>query len=219
MTLEVQVRPLTAGDCHAYRALRQRIYRSKDARFFSDSYEREARLTEPQWREWCEEKPEHCILGTFNGDELVGILMITRQGDLKSPVVEWEAVWLDPRFRRTKAGGKQFAEHAREWTKDRGYKYAAVFIRDEYTPSRDHCRGMGFTHLYTIPSETWADGSVEDTEGLILDLRPNAREFAGLPLEQRFKEALPYLNQGLHAPPRPSIVRKPPHEQRIFAVA
>ena len=43
----------------------------------SDSYDRENRFTtEAQWREWCTEKREHCTIGTFIGNELIGIMGI-----------------------------------------------------------------------------------------------------------------------------------------------
>lgn len=195
----ITIRTLTSADCPAYRALRQRILNSEDARFFSDSYERESKLDEKQWLEWCEEKPEHCIIGTFEGDELVGIIMVTRQGGEGSSVVEWEAAWLDPRYRRT-GTGKMFYEKAKEWTKKQGYKFVAGFIRASYTPAMDICKKMGFVHVYTIKDEVWADGSVSDTYAFILDLRENASDYASLPVFERFKEAMPFLLQGLHAP-------------------
>src|SRR5262245_33475385 len=85
----VVIRPLMATDSLAYRALRQRIFNSKDARYFSDSYTRERQLSENQWLEWCSEKTGHCILGTFDDAKLIGIMMITQQGGSNSPVVEW----------------------------------------------------------------------------------------------------------------------------------
>lgn len=193
------IRPLNAADSPTYRALRQRILNSEDARYFSDSYEREEKLSESQWLDWCTEKTEHCILGTFANDELVGIIMVTRQGGLESPVVEWEAAWLDPRYRRMGIG-KTTYEQARQWSLRHNYKYVAGFIRATYTPALDICKDQGFEYIYTIPSETWADGSVSDTRAFLLDLRPEATKHASKPIFERFEEALPYLYQGLHAP-------------------
>ncbi|MGE0108984.1 MAG: GNAT family N-acetyltransferase [Bdellovibrionales bacterium] len=194
-------RPLTQIDSGIYRALRERILKTPDARFFSDSYEREAQLTEEEWGSWCEETPRHCILGTFDGDDLIGIIMITRQGDEVSPVVEWEAAWLDPKYRKTGVG-KSFYEHARQWTKDHGYKYVVGFIRATYTPALDICNDLGFVYLYTIPDEVWADGSVASTHAFILDLRVDVPDDKNELISVRFQEALPFLDQGLHAPPK-----------------
>lgn len=198
-TISFAVRPLSAADSHAYRALRQRILNIKDARYFSDSYEREGQLTESQWLDWCTEKHEHCILGTFAGLELVGIIMVTRQGGSDSPIVEWEAAWLDPRYRGLGVG-KLAYEQARKWSQKQGYKFVAGFIRATYTPALDICRDQGFVYAYTIHDELWADGSVADTHAFLLDLRPGAAQYASLPILTRFEEAWPFLNQGLHAP-------------------
>lgn len=195
------IRPLSSVDSAAYRALRQRILSTDDSRFFSDSYEREKHLTDDEWQEWCTEKNEHCILGTFADSELVGIIMITQQGDHMSPVVEWEAAWLDPRYRRTGVG-KRFYERARQWSQSHGYKYVAGFIRASYTPALDICADLGFVYVYTIRDELWADGSVADTHAYILDIRQEASEHTSEPIFERFKEVYPFLAQGLHAPQR-----------------
>jgi GNAT superfamily N-acetyltransferase len=195
----INVRPLTSTDSSIYWALRQKILKSRDARYFSDSYERERRLTEGQWLEWCTEKREHCILGTFDGVELVGIIMVTQQGTTDRPVVEWEAAWLDPRYRGTGIGKSSY-ERARQWSQAQGYEFVAGFIRETYTPALDICRNQGFIYVYTIQDELWADGSVADTHAYILDLRPDAYRFASEPVQSRFKEAFPFLSQGYHAP-------------------
>ena len=45
------LRPLTAKDVEAYRALRQKVLAIGDGRYFSDSYTREAQLNDnPAWR-------------------------------------------------------------------------------------------------------------------------------------------------------------------------
>ena len=197
----IVIRPLTATDSSTYRALRQKILSSCDALYFSDSYERERQLTESQWLEWCTEKREHCILGTFDGVELIGIVMITQQGGADSSIVEWEAVWLDPCYRGTGIG-KSAYEQARQWSQDRGYKFVAGFIRATYTPALDICRGQGFVYAYTIRNEIWADGSVADTHAYLLDLRTDAYKYFAQPVHSRFKEAFPFLSQGFHAPAR-----------------
>ena len=193
------IRPLTMSDCEAYRSIRQKILQSDDARYFSDSYEREQLLSESQWLQWCTETQEHCILGTFVDDEMVGIIMITRQGGADSPIVEWEAAWLDPRYRGTGIGSLAY-EYARQWSVSKGYKFVAGFIRATYTPALDICRKQGFVYAYTIPGEVWADGSVCDTHAYILDLRQES-----IATYQRttnyLEEALAYLQVSLHAPP------------------
>ncbi|MGE3623589.1 MAG: N-acetyltransferase family protein [Bdellovibrionales bacterium] len=194
------IRPLTADDTQSYRMIRKKILHTTDARYFSDSYERERLLSENQWLSWCTEKPEHCILGTYLDKALVGIIMVTRQGGANSPVVEWEAAWLDPRYRGTGIGKLSY-EHAKQWSQKQGYKFVAGFIRATYTPALDICKSQGFVYAYTIHDELWADGSVADTHAFLLDLRQEASAYASMPVFERFKEALPFLDQGLHAPP------------------
>jgi GNAT superfamily N-acetyltransferase len=187
----------------AYRALRQKILSTEDAKYFSDSYEREARLTEGQWLRWCTEEPGHCVLGTFVVGELVGIIMITQQGGQESPVVEWEAAWLDPRYRGTGVGWLAY-QQAQSWSRKHNYQYVVGFIRAAYTPALDICQNLGFVHVYTISRERWADESVADTHAFLLDLRDQAATFASLPVPERFQTAFEYLNLGLHPPPKGS---------------
>ena len=93
-------RCLGPDDAQAYRALRKRILDIGDGRFFSDSYEREGRLlTDQQWRDWCTEGREHCIIGTFVDGQLAGVMAITQQWPALPHVVEWEATWLAPEYR------------------------------------------------------------------------------------------------------------------------
>jgi RimJ/RimL family protein N-acetyltransferase len=193
------IRPLVASDSPAYRALRTKILNTSDARYFSDSYERERQLTESEWLQWCSETPEHCILGTFDECKLIGIVMITRQGDSDSPIVEWEAVWLDPSY-RGKGIGKAAYEKAKKWSQSQGYKYIVEFIRADNATSLHICMNIGFKYAYTIRNELWADGSVADTHAYLLDLRSEAYKYSLEPVNYRFKEVFPYLIQGFHAP-------------------
>lgn len=195
----LSMRPLTAKDSAVYKALRRKILMSKDAHFFSDSYERERSLSESEWLDWCTETTEHCILGAFAGAELVGIMMVTRQGGEGCPLVEWEAAWLDPRFRGQKLG-MQLYEYAKRWSQNQGYRFVAGFIRNTYTPALNICSRLGFVHMYSIPDELWADGTVADTQAYLLDLRPDAKKYAALPPAARFEEAMPFLYQSIHAP-------------------
>ena len=174
-----------------------------DGRFFSNSYEREARLTTSElWRDWCTEKREHCIIGTFAEKALIGAMMITRQGAASSPVVEWEATWLDPLFRGHKVG-KAGYERVTQWSLDHGFSFAAVFIRADNQRSQDIRAHQGFAYAYTVPGETWADGSVADTNAYVMGLR------ASTPAERRqlaldhMEEILAFLDQGPHAAPTP----------------
>jgi GNAT superfamily N-acetyltransferase len=166
------IRPLTADDSRAYRAIRQKILDIGDGKYFSDSYTREKQLlTEQEWRDWCTETREHCIIGIFTGEELVGVMMITMQGAAGSRIAEWEATWLDPRYR--KYGIAKLAyEKVHQWTLDNGYQYAVVFIRDENIRSRDIRLKQGFVYMYTKPDEVWADGSIGRAHCYVLALLP-----------------------------------------------
>jgi GNAT superfamily N-acetyltransferase len=197
----MSLRPLVAADSQAYRALRKKILGTKDACYFSDSYEREGQLTEAQWLEWCAETHAHCILGTFADSELVGIIMITRQGGTDSPVVEWEAAWLDPLYRAT-GYGKRAYELAKKWSQEQGYKFVVGFIRATYTPALYICQKLGFVYAYTVENELWADGTVGNTHALLLDLKEQTSADISESISDHFQEAFLFLRQGVHAPPQ-----------------
>jgi GNAT superfamily N-acetyltransferase len=199
-SVQVEIRPLTGDDSHAYRALRQKILDIGDGRYFSDSYEREQKLTTEQlWRDWCTEKREHCIIGTFANNTLAGIMMVTQQGDRSSAVVEWEATWLDPHYRN---GGiaKAAYEKVYQWTIDQGYTFAAAFIRADNQRSQDIRKKQGFAYAYTLQDEKWADGSIGDTHAFILDLRASTPELRHQQTIQNLGLVLAFLSQGAHAP-------------------
>lgn len=125
---------------------------------------------------------------------------VTRYGGPNSSIVEWEAAWLDPRYRQAGIGSLAY-EHARQWSQGQGYKFVAGFIRATYTPARKICHDLGFVHAYSVRDELWADGSIADVDAYLLDLRPEASLYASRPIPERFAEALPFLAQGVHAPP------------------
>ena len=163
------LRPLTAKDVEAYRALRQKVLAIGDGRYFSDSYTREAQLNERQWREWCTETPEHCIFGTFDKDRLIGVMMITQHGAIQDRTVEWEAIWLDPHYRK-QGIAKRAYEQIQKWTIEQGYNRVALYIRADNLRSQQIHRNHGAQYLHIKRAEIWADGSVEDTLCFALDL-------------------------------------------------
>ncbi|MDX2028382.1 MAG: GNAT family N-acetyltransferase [Alphaproteobacteria bacterium] len=164
------IRPLTADDSVAYRDLRTKILAIGDGKYFSDSYEREKQFTtEHQWRDWCTETREHCIIGIFDELNLIGVMMITMQGLPGSVVAEWEATWLDPRYRGCGIA-KPAYEKVQQWSRDNGYEYAVVYIRDDNQRSREIREKQGFTYVRTKHEETWADGSKGDAHFFVLDL-------------------------------------------------
>jgi RimJ/RimL family protein N-acetyltransferase len=165
------IRPLTADDTSAYRALRQKVLAVGDGRFFSDSYMREAQLNEKQWQEWCTETTEHCIFGTFHKNCMIGVMMITQHGEPKNHMVEWEAIWLDPRYRR-QGIAKLAYEQIRRWTLGQGYEHVALYIRADNLRSQQIHRKQGAHYLHTKYDEVWADGSIEDTRCFWLNLYP-----------------------------------------------
>jgi RimJ/RimL family protein N-acetyltransferase len=164
------VRPLTADDSAAYRQVRQKILAIGDGKYFSSSYTRENGFkTEEQWHDWCAETQEHCTMGTFCGGKLIGIMGIVRYGPPENCAVEWEATWLDPEYRRSGVARLAY-EKVQQWTKDHGYKYAVVLIRDQNTRSREIRERQGAVYMHTKRDEMWADGSVGDVHYFILDV-------------------------------------------------
>lgn len=186
MTISSQliVRPLTAEDTAAYRDLRQKVLRLGDGKYFSDSYTREASLSDEEWRLWCTEKAHHCIFGTFDQNTLIGVMMVTQHGQPEDKQVEWEAIWLEPAYR-----GKGIASLAyrkvHEWSLQQGYSKVALYIRDDNQHSINIHEKMGARYVSTKRAETWADGSVADVHAFKLSLYENglrhvAEQHAGL---------------------------------------
>jgi GNAT superfamily N-acetyltransferase len=192
------IRPLTADDRAAYFGLRDRIFRSPDAQFYSDSFEREHALDEEGRREWCTESRAHCILGMFFDDNLVGVAMITRQGEPRSPLVELEACWIDPRFRG--GAGRELYESAIEWAKVQGYDYMIGFIRTTFTPAKHLCEHLGFAYSYTIENELWADKTTDDTDAFLMALAGGNAEERQANTRLQIDDILYHAQACIHAP-------------------
>ena len=163
------IRPLNVGDTAAYRVLRQKILAIGDGRYFSDSYTREAALNEQQWLNWCTETPEHCILGMFDNGHLIGTMMATQLGAPEELTVEWEAIWLDPLYRK-QGIAKNAYEQVEQWTLDQGYDRVVLYIRADNARSQEIHRKQGAIYTHTKHNEVWADGSVADTHCFVLRL-------------------------------------------------
>ena len=192
------IRSLTAEDSDIYFALRDKIFASQDVQFYSDSFLREHALTGEGRKNWCTENPAHCILGMFSGDELVGVAMITRQGEPGSLLVELEACWIDPRFRG--GAGRELYESAIEWGKAQGYDYMIGFIRATFTPAKHLCKHLGFVYSYTIEDELWADKTTGDTDAFLMALAgANAKERRANTL-QHMDDMLYHARACIHAP-------------------
>lgn len=197
------MRPLTANDSTAYRQVRQKILAIGDGKYFSSSYTREnAFKTEAQWRSWCEETQEHCTIGIFCGSKLIGIMGIVRYGQPENCAVEWEATWLDPEYRRLGVARLAYKK-VQQWTKDHGYKYAVVLIRDQNTRSREIRERQGAVYMETKPNEIWADGSVGDVHVFLLDLSEPRQDKTKDQAIQRLEEIFRSLEH------EPSTVREP----------
>lgn len=193
------IRPLTADDCGAYRCLRQRVLALGDGCYFSDSYTREAELTESQWRAWCTETPEHCIFGIFDKSRLIGVMMITQHGAPEDRIAEWEAIWLEPSYRK-QGIAKLAYEQVQQWTLDQGYRYVVLYIRDGNLRSQEIHRKQGACYIYTRAAEVWADGSVGDTLAYFLDISAPTPEMRARKTLRYLEEALVHLGNGMHPP-------------------
>jgi RimJ/RimL family protein N-acetyltransferase len=167
----IVIRPLNGNDAPAYCALRRRVLDLGDGRYFSDSFIRENQLqSERAWRDWCTEKADHCIFGTFLDGALIGVMMITRYDGYGERTVEWEAIWLDPVYRRQGLARLAYA-HVHQWTREHGYDRVALFIRADNLRSLNIHQKLGARYISTKHNEIWADGSIADVHTFILDLR------------------------------------------------
>jgi GNAT superfamily N-acetyltransferase len=169
----VVIRPLTAADGEAYRRLRQHILDSGEGKFFSSSYTREQQFTsEDQWREWCTETPVRCTIGVFVDRELVGISGILPSGDPGNLITEWQASWLDPKYRRSGIA-RQAYEKRHEWSYAHGYRYAVGDVHADNTRALEIWKKQGSAlYLFTQRNVTWADGSTGDTHFFMGSLSP-----------------------------------------------
>ena len=158
----VVIRPLTADDSEAYQALRKRILDIGDGRYFSASYRRDKTfVTEAQWRGWCTETHEHCVMGTFFDGELVGIMTAIAQEPVEHLTAEWDSVWLDLKYRQCGIARLSYKK-LEKWTRDNGYKYVETFVRADNHRVLGIRKKLGSIHTHTKRNEIWADGSVGD---------------------------------------------------------
>jgi len=167
---QFELRPLTGNDTSAYFERRDHILKIGEGHFFSDSYEREDKLiTEQKRRDWCTEKHDHCILGAFADRNLVGFVMITQYGPPADKTVEWEAAWVDPRYRGTGLT-KALYEEVEKWTVSEGYRFVKSFIREDNKRWLDIRRRTGFVEIGTKYVSHWADNTDGNMVILIRDL-------------------------------------------------
>jgi RimJ/RimL family protein N-acetyltransferase len=171
----VVIRPLTAADGEAYRRLRQHILDSGDGKFFSSSYTREQQFTsEDHWRKWCTETPVRCTIGVFVDAELVGVSGIVPSGDPENLITEWQATWLDPKYRKSGVA-RQAYEKRHQWSYDHGYRYAVGDVHADNVRALEIWKRQGNAlYLFTQRDVTWADGSTADTHFFMGSLSPGA---------------------------------------------
>ena len=174
------IRPLTAQDVSDYRAMRRYIHEIGDGKYFADSYEREAALTEQGWREWCTEQREHCIIGISDGQGLIGSMMATQHQNAWT--VEWEAIWLHPTY-RGRGVAKLCYQQLEHWTLAKGYQHVALYIRSDNERSQSIHIKNGAEYINTKSGVLWADGSVAAMDCFRLDL--SAATMTGRAKKQR----------------------------------
>jgi RimJ/RimL family protein N-acetyltransferase len=196
----IVIRPLTASDSGAYRALRQHILEIGEGKFFSSSYTREQQLTtEAAWGAWCSETALRCIIGSFVDGALVGIMAIQPCGDPRHRTAEWDSTWIAPAY-RTSGVARQSYEHVRAWSLEHGYRYVIVDVRADNTRSLQIREKQGAIYLCTQRDVTWADGSTADTHYLMMSIVPEAER------ARSTAQAVGLLEAGL------AFLRHEPHE-------
>jgi RimJ/RimL family protein N-acetyltransferase len=186
----VVMRPLTGADTAAYRRLRQHVLDIGEGKFYSTSYTVEQQLTsEQQWREWLTETPVRCTIGSFIEGDLIGIIGVASYGDPRNRIVEFNASWIPPKYRRS--GLARLArDRARRWSLEHGYRYGVVDIRVDNTRMQELRRNEGAVYLYTRRNVTWADGSTADTNVFMEDLTAGAESPRSLDQAIAFAEAV-----------------------------
>jgi RimJ/RimL family protein N-acetyltransferase len=95
-------------------------------------------------------------------------MMITYYEGFGDRTVEWEAIWLEPHYRKQ---GFARAAALLRWTIGHGYNRVVLFIRADNQRSLDIHKKLGAQYISTKRNEIWADGSIADVHTFFLDLQ------------------------------------------------
>jgi RimJ/RimL family protein N-acetyltransferase len=165
------VRALTESDYRDFREVRLEALRL-DGRYFATSYEEERNYTNDQWRHLSTESLDNCVIGLFDGEELIGITRVAKwDEDQHGHTALFGRSYIKPEYR-----GKGLAallyEARLDWARHNPqFKRAVVFHREGNTVSKHINERYGARYWMTRPMQ-WADGQTADGFWYQIDLHP-----------------------------------------------
>ena len=167
-TEQMSIRVLTAKDARSFRSIRlEALKRKESGKYFGTSYEEEKKQSLDQWRARCSEDADHCVVGLFDNNKLVGISAVTKYDEER---VLLGSSYIKPRYRHRKFAPS--LNRARiEWAKQQHqFKQAIFFIRDgnipsmrmheKYTAAAANDNAEPIRHVYDDPNMRWANGEI-----------------------------------------------------------
>ena len=164
----ISIRPLTADDAFAFRALRLEAVK-RDGRYFATSYEAEATRPLAGWRELCAEVNRRCVLGVFDQGRLVGISALEPwSGDATGASVLLRSSYITPAYRGRGLAKPLFATRL-QWAAAHDYRRAVLFIREGNAASTGLHEQFGARPWFTKPMQ-WADGKTAPAHWYQIDL-------------------------------------------------
>jgi len=124
------VRTLTGADGNAFKALRLQALEN-EGRFFAASYEDEKKLSDGQWRERCTPARDHCLVGIFKEDELIGATAAMKwDGDLGGRTALFRTSYIRPDDRGKGLSSLLFTSRILWAKRDGRFDSALLFHRE-----------------------------------------------------------------------------------------
>lgn len=167
---DIAIRPLTAGDAAAFRALRiMGLTESPDA--FTASIEEEEALSDAEMAERAVPAPPGVFLGAFAGGDLVGMAGYIANARPKTRHKGiMVAVYVAPDWRADKVG-RRLVEAVIAHARSIGALLLHCTVRADNAPARRLYLSLGFKPYGLERDAIFADGRFFDDELLALDLR------------------------------------------------
>jgi ribosomal protein S18 acetylase RimI-like enzyme len=140
----MKLRRLNSSDAAAYRSLRLRGLRECPAAFGS-SYAEEARKPLERYAERLATTPDHWTYGAFDGEDLVGVVTLVRDGHLKSRhKADLYAMYVAPRHRRLGLGRQLLERGIARARAMRGVRRLKIAVVESNQPALSLYRSLGF---------------------------------------------------------------------------
>lgn len=157
----IQIRPLTAGEWQAYKAIRLKALDS-DPKFFGESLEEAKARPDEKWQAHLSE-PARVVFGVFHNDALIGMTgIVVDQEDPTGATARLWGSWLEPAW-RGKGLARKMYETRINWAKAQpGIRRVTVSHRKSNAVSKRANQRFGFK--FTHAAERIWPGNQKETE-------------------------------------------------------